>query len=105
MDDLLPVFQQVNRAQCFLHILNLVAKSLLKQFDMKKVPPDDDELTEEEQELLDLEKDLEEEELTMIEVDDSDDSPEDDDMEGWIDEMQVLMKEEQQNLHKMVIPV
>ena len=41
----------------------------------------------------------------MIEADDSDNSPEDDDMEGQIDEMQALMKEEQQNLYKMVIPV
>ncbi|KAF8873647.1 hypothetical protein CPB84DRAFT_1657788, partial [Gymnopilus junonius] len=28
-----PAYSAVNRTRCFLHILNLVAKSLLRQFD------------------------------------------------------------------------
>jgi hypothetical protein len=35
--DLLPRFPgQANRCRCFLHIVNLIAKTLLKQFDVPK---------------------------------------------------------------------
>lgn len=32
----LPAFSLVNRTRCFTHILNLIAKSILKLFDIKK---------------------------------------------------------------------
>ena len=34
MARLLPDYSEVNQARCFLHIVNLVAKALVKQFDL-----------------------------------------------------------------------
>ena len=36
MDMMLTKFSSINHTHCFTHILNLVAKSLLKQFDVKQ---------------------------------------------------------------------
>ncbi|KAF8869379.1 hypothetical protein BD779DRAFT_1457603, partial [Infundibulicybe gibba] len=36
----LPDFSAANRTQCFLHIVNLVRKSLTKQFDIPKKQAD-----------------------------------------------------------------
>ena len=52
MEKSLIEFSEVNRTRCFAHILNLIPKSLLKQFDMKQKTEED--LTDEECELLDL---------------------------------------------------
>ena len=43
----------VNRTRCFLHIVNLVAKQLLKQFDVPRKDTDS-ALDEAEKQLLDL---------------------------------------------------
>ena len=51
IDEQLEEFSEVNRIWCFMHIVNLVAKSLLKQFDTNKAgsdgngDPSDAELT------------------------------------------------------------
>ena len=50
MHDRIPAFNKVNRTQCFLHILNLVAKSMLKQFELPAKKETD--FTNEEQEVL-----------------------------------------------------
>ena len=34
LDETIKEFSEVNRIRCFLHIVNLIAKSLLKQFDV-----------------------------------------------------------------------
>ena len=44
LDDLLSGFSSLNRTRCFAHILNLVAKALLKQFDMKSDDSDRNDL-------------------------------------------------------------
>lgn len=36
LDARLPAFSRVNRTRCFAHILNLIAKSMLKLFDIEK---------------------------------------------------------------------
>ena len=36
LKDLLPSFSNVNHIQCFLHVNNLVAQTLVKQFDAPK---------------------------------------------------------------------
>jgi len=36
LEDQLLAFSSVNQTHCFVHTLNLVAKLLLKQFDVKK---------------------------------------------------------------------
>jgi hypothetical protein len=51
IEDNITDFSQVNRIRCFLHIVNLVAKSLLKQFDVSKKRTVDDEVDDEDEEL------------------------------------------------------
>ena len=106
LDHMLTKYSPVNRTRCFAHILNLVAKSLLKQFDVKQDDKKDD-LTDNEQDLLELAGDIEQEELTMVqEKDDADDeSEEDDGLEGWVDEVEALTLEEWENLENSIRPV
>ena len=47
LDHMLTKYSPVNHTCCFTHILNLVAKSLLKQFDVKQDDKKDD-LTDDE---------------------------------------------------------
>ena len=75
----------MNRTQCFLHILNLVAKSLLQQFDVKQKVSDEEILSPEEEALLELAEGIDEEELTMAQQDEANDEGEandDDDDDG-----------------------
>jgi hypothetical protein len=51
---ILPNFSKVGQMQCFLHIVNLVAKSIIRQFNVQK-KQDNEHLNEAEQELHDLE--------------------------------------------------
>src|ERR1700733_4848515 len=55
----LTAFSEVNHTCCFAYIINLIAKSLLKQFDLKEK---DEDLTAEEHGLLELAGNIEEEE-------------------------------------------
>ena len=65
----------VNRTHCFTHILNLVAKSILKQFDVPKTKAgeDSDRLTNiqdkmSEEEVNDLDKKLQSVQLVLTKV-------------------------------------
>ena len=112
-----PSYSRVNRTRCFTHILNLVAKSLLRQFDVtpnSKGLNDDDgdarnELSAAEKELLDLANDINQEELTMAQQDnanDNEDGAEDDeDDDGWVDEVEELSEEEREELKAHIRPV
>ena len=62
----LTCFSPVNCTQCFMHILNLVAKSLLKQFDTKPDENNQGDLNDRERGLLALASDIEQEELTTM---------------------------------------
>ncbi|KAF8220273.1 hypothetical protein L208DRAFT_1334794 [Tricholoma matsutake] len=105
--DLLPAFITSNCAQCFTHILSLIAKSLLKQFDVKTKLETDDGLNEEEQGLLDLAEDLEAEELIMAQENDEEDGEidEDDDLGDWVDKVAALTPEEQETLKDSIRPI
>jgi hypothetical protein len=116
LEDHLPAFSSVNRTRCFAHILNLVAKSLLKQFDVKKkkkhgeADGNDDrdlQVSDEEHELLDLADGVNNEELTMAQENDIDDEDEveEDDEDGWVDELEALTEEERNNLKAILRPV
>jgi len=107
LEDLLPTFSFSNCARCFTHVLNLIAKSLLKQFDVTKESQSDDELNEEEAELLNLAKDLETEELTTAQETDGDDGEieDEDDFEGWVDEVAVLTPMDRDFLEDDIRPV
>lgn len=112
--DLLPGFSVVNHTRCFLHVVNLIARSLVRQFDVpkskKKDPPtandtpaapdddnDPDSALRELAENIDLEDQMTHEALLTEIRDDlngSDDEEADDDVEGWVDEMAVLSRTE-----------
>jgi hypothetical protein len=91
-----------NQTRCFLHIINLVGKSIIKQFDLPKAQANGilDEATKE---LMALAKDiiLKDEELRNEGKDDD----EDDNCEGWIDEREKMTKLEKEELDKSVQPV
>ena len=100
----LTAFSEVNRTHCFTHIINLIAKSLLKQFDSKE--KDEENLTDEEYKLLDLAGNIEEEQVFIMENDTGDgDTPDDNDMDGWVDEIEELTYAEKENLDMSVKPV
>ena len=86
-------------------------KSLLCQFDVtpcKEMDGIDDDLSPEEEELLDLAKDLDKEELTMelqVEANKDKEAPEDDDNDGWVDELDDLSEEERNALKVHICPV
>jgi len=86
-----------NRARCFTHILNLVVKSIMQQFDIPQVKRDEivENVT---RELLKLAGDIEEEEAVTVWADsdgnkDSNGSG-DDNIEGWVNKRLNMSKEE-----------
>lgn len=88
-----------NRTRCFLHIVNLVAKSLLKQFDLhKKNGESDDDV-----ELSELANGLEEERFDGGQIRDDDEGL--DDAEGLIDEVALLSEAERSDLLDEIRPV
>ena len=99
-----------NQTRCFLHILNLVVKSIIRQFDLpksKKTSDDEDEdnatLDAATAELLKLAADIELEE--QITVSTGDDEVADDDDEGWVDEHKEMTEDELKELAASVQPV
>ena len=99
-----------NQTQCFLHILNLVVKSIIRQFDLpksKKASGDDDEddpaLDAATAKLLKLAGDIELEE--QITASAGDNEATDDDEEGWIDEHEDMMEDELKELAASVQPI
>lgn len=107
LEDMLTKFSPVNCTHCFAHILNLVAKSLLKQFDVKKDDKKEEDLNNDEQTLLAMAGDIEQEEMISAQEQDDADSKveDDDDLEGWVDEVEALSAEEQENLNESIWPV
>ena len=92
-----------NRTRCFTHILNLVVKVILRQFDLPKAKADE-ALDVASQVLVDLAGDIEMEEAAMDQRDDED---EDDDggEEGWIDPYDGMSQEDRNELEWAVRPV
>jgi hypothetical protein len=108
MEHLLPAFSSGNRVRCFTHVLNLIAKALLKQFEMaKKSENEDDDFTEEEAKLLTLAENLDEEEFTMAEekMDENGGADEEDSMDEWVDEVDALTPNERLLLEDEIRPV
>jgi uncharacterized protein (UPF0264 family) len=110
--EILPKFAEVNHTRCFLHIVNLCAKSIIKQFDVKEkneIKPMDDS----DHELQALAGNITHEEQQAVQQIIPEDSngeiglePEkDDDIEGWIDEMAVLSLAERKGLEGEIRPV
>jgi hypothetical protein len=116
---ILPDFSQVNHTRCFLHIVNLCAKSIIKQFDVPKKKEDEHldeavrELQNDNDELQDLAGDQELEEQQTVDAiaqrqingQDGEEEEEEDDIEGWIDEMELLSPAERAGLEESIRPV
>ena len=109
---ILPDFSEVNRTRCFLHIVNLCAKSIIRQFDIQKKDTDEPDDTERELQDLAEEIDLEEQQAAELLQQHAIDSKansstenDDDDTDGWVDEMAVLSLAEQKELHEEIRPV
>jgi hypothetical protein len=111
LEELLPEFSRVNHTRCFLHVNNLVARTLVRQFDIPKEKPtaaeDDDDDPDQELRELAGDIDLEERhtrEALLEEIGDGELGL-DDDGEGWIDEMAALSQAEREGLQKSLRPV
>jgi hypothetical protein len=92
-----------NQTRCFAHVLNLIAKTIIKQFDAptkarkgSSRPESDEEVLEKLVEGMDME----EFETRLNAVEDKDD-----DMDGWIDEAELLEEDEQEKLNADVLPI
>lgn len=92
-----------NRTRCFTHILNLVVKVILRQFDLPKAKADE-ALDVASQVLVDLAGDIEMEEAAMDQRDDEDDD-DDGGEEGWIDPYDGMSQEDRNELEWAVRPV
>ena len=93
-----------NRARCFTHILNLVVKSIMHQFDVRPYVTDerDKEAGDVDSEELELEGEASEQE-DYCEVES--DSLEPDNDEGWIDERDGMDNKRIEELEDKIQPV
>ena len=100
-----------NQTRCFLHILNLVVKSIIQQFDIpisKKITDgeeDDESMDEATKEFLKLAGEIDLEEEITVSTSDEGDPMEDDNEEGWVDEHEEMTEEELLKLVKSIQPV
>jgi hypothetical protein len=98
-----------NRTRCFAHIINLIAKTVIQQFDVPKAR--EGEIVDEAlKELRALAGDIDIEELLMKasaakDEDDDDDDDDDDNEEGWVDERGEMSEFEAEELAVDVQPV
>jgi hypothetical protein len=86
LEDLLDIFPgESNQMCCFDHIVNLVAKSIIRQFDLLKTKGKEsfDKVL---RELMVSASDLDEEELATWEGESGEVDQEDDNADGWVDE-------------------
>jgi len=94
-----------NQMQCFTHILNLVVKSIIRQFDLPK-SKGDKILDDAAKELLLLAGNIEFKEDELAKRDGrEEDEDEDDNVEGWIDECMLMTDAELEELDESVEPV
>jgi hypothetical protein len=98
-----------NHMRFFTHILNLVVKSIVCQFNVLKKRWDI-KTNERTDELLDLARDIEAEELKMQCVQEDsqeglEEGPPHDNDEGWVDEREDMMEEDKEELEDSVQPI
>jgi hypothetical protein len=104
---------QASRIRCFLHVINLVAKTILKQFETPKKKAKGNEgdvvgetLDEFENILLELAEGVDLEDSTLLDDDNNDDDgPPIDNVEGWEDEMAQMSDTEREDLERALKPL
>lgn len=105
LKDRLEIFPgESNRTRCFDHIVNLVAKSIIQQFDVPKAKANesfDDVLRE----LMVSAEDLDKEELATREGERSESEGDEDDTDGWVDEREEMSESERKDLDDNIQPI
>jgi hypothetical protein len=94
---------QPNRTRCFAHIINLVAKSLIKQFDVTKKKGESD-VDDSDEELFRLLQGVDLEDL-QTRLRETDGDLDDDNVEGWVDEVAEMDDDERVELLDAIKPV
>ena len=107
LDDLVVGFSTTHHTQCFAHVLNLIAKSLLKQFDVKPNKSNPGKLSDNDAALFKLAEEIEtKESMTAQEMDDADSgAPKNNEVDGWVDELEALTPKEHAKLEESIQPV
>jgi hypothetical protein len=95
---------EASRTRCFAHIINLIAKSMIKQFNIPKAKAGE-ALDDAMEELVALAGEIEVEEQVMRDSADEDEDVEEDNIEDWVDEWETMSKQERQELDNDVQPV
>jgi hypothetical protein len=94
---------QASRTRCILHVGNLVAKTMIKQFDVPR-SRQGEELGQNEKDLRALADGVDVEDYEMVGTIGKD--PEkDDDTDGWVDEITLLSVQEKAELENNIRPV
>ena len=106
LKDLVEIFPgESNHTQCFDHIVNLIAKSVIQQFDVPKAKGNesfDDMLWE----LMVSAEELDKEVLDTREGECSEvDSDDDNNLDGWVDERGDMSETEQRELDDNIQPI
>jgi hypothetical protein len=91
----------MSRTRCFLHIVNLVAKSLIREFDAPKSKAS----MADDPELVKLTADIEIEDARTADEDPNKDAESEDNEEGWVDELYLLEEEEREQLMDSIRPL
>ena len=104
LSNLLPDFPgAANQTWCFLHVLNLVIKSILQQFDIPKM--NNEVLDNALEELAKLAGNIEQEEADCHEVNSDMGDEDDDNVDGWIGERANMTDKEKEELDEAVQPI
>ena len=99
--ELVPGFEgEVSHTRCFLHVINLVAKSLIHQFDTRGGQTDVDGEQQEHTDEPEVPEDSPSEAAATDESDDEDAATDNDD--GFVDEVE-KMDEAEKELHECLI--
>jgi hypothetical protein len=93
-----------NQCRCILHIVNLIAKMLLKQFEVPKKDVDT-ALNAAEQELLELAAGADMEELVTVVERGLGNNEDVDDMDGWVNKLNLLSDDGNEKLCQSIQPV
>src|ERR1019366_6761683 len=95
-----------NRTRCFAHIINLIAQTVIRQFDIPKARDDGGFVNEATvKELRVLATDIDVEELLTQASNAYGDGDNEDDLEGWVDEQSDLSTWDLKELEDDVRPV
>ena len=100
LEDLLPGFLKANHTCCFLHVNNLVARTLVHQFDVPNAPKSRDFANDPDYELHELAGNIDLEDCqtheTLLEDAVTGKISIDDNADGWVNEMSALSQAERE---------